>query len=197
MQICPEGEIAGGREEGVMEKMKEQTKRQKLTFFSCICYRKTYSMSKLQVCFKPATSFLPTRLVTSEQSSSPKKQNMKLQTFWYLIPSPLILKPYFISISYKGLKNSNIRRNVNSVMFSNVFVLHHIAYSLITMWNICPVSDPDTMLFWRQFSWSNLFLDPQAKSNIWIVLSTNKYTLKFYFISIYNINMSPSPNIWI
>ena len=39
---------------------------------------------------------------------------------------PLILKPYFISISYKGLKHSNIRRNVNSVMFSNVFVLHHI-----------------------------------------------------------------------
>ena len=111
MQICPEGEIAGGREEGVMEKLKEQT---------------------------------------SEQSSSPKKQNMKLQTFWYLIPSPLILKPYFISISYKGLKNSNIRRNVNSVMFSNVFVLHHIAYSLITMWNICPVSDansPDQTCF--------------------------------------------------
>ena len=52
---------------------------------------------------------------------------MKHQTFWwYLIPLPLILKPYFISISYKGLKHPNIRRNVNSVMFSNVFVLHHI-----------------------------------------------------------------------
>ena len=35
-------------------------------------------------------------------------------------------------------------------MFSNVFVLHHIAYSLITMWNICPVSDansPDQTCF--------------------------------------------------
>ena len=68
---------------------------------------------------------------------------------WYLIPFPLILKPYFISISYKGLNNINIniRRNVNSVMLSNVLVLHHIAYSLIPMWNICPVSDPDTMLY--------------------------------------------------
>ena len=42
------------------------------------------------------------------------------------------------------------------------------------MWNICPGSDPDPTLFWRQFSWPNLFLDPQAKSsNIWTVLSTN------------------------
>ena len=37
---------------------KEQIKRQTLTCFSCICYRKTHSMSKLQVCFTPATSFL-------------------------------------------------------------------------------------------------------------------------------------------
>ena len=58
MQICPEGEIAGGGEKGVMEKMKEQIKRQTLTFFSCICNRKTHSMSKLQVCFKPATNFV-------------------------------------------------------------------------------------------------------------------------------------------
>ena len=43
-----------GWQEGVMEKMKEQIKRQTLT---CFWYRKTHSMSKLQVCFKPATSF--------------------------------------------------------------------------------------------------------------------------------------------
>ena len=103
-----------------MEKMKEQIKRQTLTCFSCICYRKTHSMSKLQVCFMPATSFL-----THKPSNITEGKNKIF--LWYLIPSPLILKPYFISISYKGLKNSNIRRNVNSVMFSNVLcytILH-------------------------------------------------------------------------
>ena len=87
-------------------------------------------MSKLQVCFTPATSFFthkPSNIWTVDSHHHRKKKNMKLQTFlWYLIPFPLILKPYFISISYKGLKHSNISRNVNSFMFSNVFVLHHI-----------------------------------------------------------------------
>ena len=78
MQICPEGEIAGGREEGVMEKMKEQTKRQKLTFlFMYLLQKNTFDVQAKSMFQASHQFFLPTSLVTSEQ----KKTKMKLQTF--------------------------------------------------------------------------------------------------------------------